>query len=922
MESPCRAGRLRWSGSLFGIREEGRLLIGREDEQEVIERLLAGVREGRSGALVILGEPGIGKSTLLGIARASAAGMTLLTSSGVESETEVPFAALHELLAPILDHLDAIPPVQQEALRAAVGLEASRPADRLLIGAAVLSLLAEAAADAPVACLVDDAHLLDEESATAIAFAARRLGAERVATIVAARESPQGALHRAGLPAIRLAPLSSGDASDLLTARREDLDREGRRVVLSAAAGNPLALLELPPTEDALGPIALPSRLEEAYVRRTASLPDATRRLLLLAAAEDSGDVAAILRASSSWGFDASDLGPAERARLVVVSGDRLAFRHPLMRSAIYRGATFEERRRAHTLLAEALSGDADRRARHRAAAAAGVDDEVADEMAAAGERALARGACARASSAFEVAARLCSRATVRCRRLARAAEAAWLSGDFDRCTDLFDRARAAASDPSVRALDAWIRGQISNTRGLPAAAAELVLAAARDPATTPTDVRRLALVGTEATIRLADVDGFRSFDDLVASLPAPTEPFDRLAADVLHGERELIEGDATRGAPLIRSAIERGADSDDARELFTTAVAALYVGEWTRSRSLFSRSAARARERGDLGSLASILAGLAAVEATLVELPQAEADATEAIDLASHANQENNSSYARACLSLVAAWRGHEARCRALAEDALELATARRLPVISDRATLGLGVLAFGEGDIEEALQHLAAISGPERSPAIRGQTLPLLVECAARAGDLDRATWALDELLPWATACASPDVVPVATRCRALLAEGDEAESLYREAIAFPGGAPIERARTELLLGEHLRRRKRRTEARPHLRAALEAFQRVGAVPWAERAASELRATGETARPRNVGTLTELTPQELQVARLAGERSTNREIAARLFLSPKTVEYHLGKVFAKLGVSSRTELIAMSIDAPVVQG
>jgi DNA-binding CsgD family transcriptional regulator len=898
------------------------MLIGREDEQEVIEQLLAGVREGHSGALLILGEPGIGKSTLLGIARTSAAGMTLLTGAGVESETEVPFAALHELLAPILHHLGAIPPVQQEALRAAVGLEASRPADRLLIGAAVLSLLAEAAGDAPVACLVDDAHLLDEESATALSFAARRLGAERVATLVAARETPQGALHRAGLPAVRLAPLSSTDASDLLSAHRGDLDPEGRRTVLSAAAGNPLALLELPPSEDALGAIALPSRLEEAYVRRTAALPDATRQMLLLAAAEDSGDVAAILRAASSCGFGASDLGPAERAGLVVLSGDRLAFGHPLMRSAIYRDATFEERRRAHVLLAEALGDDADHRARHRAAAAADVDDDVADEMAAAGERALSRGACARASSAFEVAARLSSDVTVRCRRLAQAAEAAWLSGDFDRCISLFERARAAAPDRSVRALDAWIRGQIANTRGSPAAAAELVLAVARDPGTAPTDVRRLALVGTEATIRLADVDGFRTFDDLVASLPAPTEPFDRLVANVLHGERQMIEGDATSGALRIRSAIEQGADSDDTRGLFTTAVAALYVGEWTRSRALFERSAAGARERGDLGSLASILAGLAAVEATLVELPQAEADATEAIDLASHANQENNSAYARACLSIVAAWRGDPTTCRALAEDALDLATARRLPVISGRATMGLALLALGEGNVEEALQHVAAISGRERSPAITGQALPLLVECAARIGDHDRATWALNELLPWATACASPDIIPVATRCRALVADGDAAESLYLEAIGFPGGAPVERARTELLLGEHLRRRKRRTEARPHLRAALEAFQRVGARPWAERAASELRATGETARPRHVGTLTELTPQELQIARLAGARSTNREIAARLFLSPKTIEYHLGKVFAKLGVSSRTELIAMSIDAPVARG
>jgi tetratricopeptide (TPR) repeat protein len=715
------------------------MLIGREDEREVIERLLAGVREGHSGALLILGEPGIGKSTLLGIARTAAAGMTLLTGAGVESETEVPFAALHELLAPILHHLGAIPPVQQEALRAAVGLEASRPADRLLIGAAVLSLLAEAAGDAPVACLVDDAHLLDEESATDLSFAARRLGAERVATLVAARETPQGALHRAGLPAVRLAPLSSTDASDLLSAHRGDLDPEGRRTVLSAAAGNPLALLELPPSEDALGSIALPSRLEEAYVRRTAGLPDATRQMLLLAAAEDSGDVAAILRAASSCGFDASDLGPAERAGLVVLSGDRLAFGHPLMRSAIYRDATFEERRRAHVLLAEALGDDADRRARHRAAAAADVDDDVADEMAAAGERALSRGACARASSAFEVAARLTSDVTVRCRRLAQAAEAAWLSGDYDRCISLFERARAAAPDRSVRALDAWIRGQIANTRGSPAAAAELVLAVARDPGTAPTDVRRLALVGPEAPIRLADVDGFRTFDDLVASLPAPTEPFDRLVANVLHGERQMIEGDATSGVPRIRSAIEQGADSDDTRGLFTTAVAALQSVS-DRSRALRA-VAAGARERGDLGSLASILAGLAAVEATLVELPQAEADATEAIDLASHANQENNSAYARACLSIVAAWRGDPTTCRALAEDALDLATARRLPVISGRATMGLALLALGEGDVEEALQHVAAISGRERSPAITGQALPLLVECAARIGDHDRA-------------------------------------------------------------------------------------------------------------------------------------------------------------------------------------
>lgn len=895
------------------------MLIGREDDLAVIERLLASAREGRSGAYLVLGEPGIGKSSLLGAARRSAAGMTLLTGTGVESETEVPFAALHELLSPTLRHLEAIPPVQREALRAAVGLDASRPADRLLMGAAVLSLLAEAAGDAPVACLIDDSHLLDEESATALAFAARRLGAEGIAMLFAARETPEGPLHRAGLPEIRLAPLSSDDASRLLVARRDDLDPEGRRNVLSTAAGNPLALLELPPSEDTVGSIALPARLEEAYVRRTAALPEATQRMLLLAAAEDSGAVAAILRAGSSSGLDASALEPAERAGLIDVSGDRLAFGHPLMRSAIYGSATFEERRRAHTLLAEAFVDDPDRRARHHAAATPDVDDAVADEMVAAGERALARGACAAASSAYEVAARLSSEPSVRCRRLASAAEGAWRSGDFDRCADLLDRARGLPSDPSVRALDAWLRGNIANARGSPAVAAELALAVAREPQTSPTDVRRLSLIGTEATIRLADHDGFRAFDDLVAALPPPTEPFDRLAAGVLHGERELLEGRATVGAPLIRSAIEQVASSDEPRELFITAVAALYVGEWTRSRSLFARSVARARERGDIGSLASFLAGLAATEGTLAELPQAEADATEAIDLASHANQENNSAYARACLSTVAAWRGDASTCRRLAEQALEVATARRLPVISVRAILGLGLLAFGEGNTEEALQHLTALSGREHSAAIRGQSLPLLAECAARVGDLERARWAVDELLPWVEACASPDVVPVAWRCRALVAEGDEAESLFREALASADAPPIERARTDLLFGEFLRRRKRRTDARPHLRAALETFERIGAAPWAERAASELRATGETARARKMGTLTELTPQELQIARLAGERSTNREIAARLFLSPKTVEYHLGKVFAKLGVSSRTELIAMSMNAPL---
>ena len=910
------------------------MLFGRDPERVRIGELLDGARASRSAVLVISGEPGVGKSALLEDARDQAGDMRVLSGAGVESEAQLPFAALHQIVRPVLGHVESLPQPQATALGGALGLAAGGSEDRFLVSLAVLSLLAEAAEDRPLLCLVDDAQWLDDASADALVFVARRLEAEGIVMLFGAREGDVRRFEAPGLPDLQLGGLDPSAAGTLIDrSAGVELSSELRGRLVAETGGNPLALLELSSAlseaqlsgaETVLAPIPVSARVERAFLARVNRLPEETQTLLLVASADDSGELATVLRASAQLGAEAVALDEAERAGLVHVRGTRLELRHPLVRSAVYQAAPLSKRQAVHGALATVLDGeaDADRRAWHRAAASVEADPSVGEELEEAAERARRRSGFAAASLAFERAATLTTDEDQRARRLTSAAENAWLAGRVERALMLLEAARPLVSEPIQRAdIDRFL-GLIEMTRGVPADACQLLLRAATEVA--PSDGGRalqLLNIAGLAAAYAGDREAAVAIGRLARDLHLEEPPFVRMLAQLLVGLGAHADEDFADAASRLRVALELAEELDDdaAKEpvaLLFAGRAALYLGDDEATYRTHREAAARARASGALSIVTQILPRLAITELWAGRWASGSANAREGVQLAREIGQHDLVAQQLVLLALIAALRGSEDECRSLAAESRELASARQLGIVLELAHWALALLELGLGRAEEALRRCREISS----------TLVVFwggldrIEAAIRAGEPETARAWLDVLEPWAESSASAWGRAVALHCRALLSDDErESERLFLEALDAHADAsrPFEHARTELAYGEFLRRARRRVEARDHLRTALDSFETLGATLWAERARVELRASGQTARKRDPSTRNTLTEQELQIARFVAEGHTNREVAAQLFLSPRTIDFHLRNVYRKLGITSRTALARLDLDS-----
>ena len=904
-------------------------LAGRRRECGTLDGLLDAVRAGQSRPLVLVGEPGVGKTALLDYVAGQAFACRVVRAAGVQSEMELAFAGLQQLCAPLLDHVDRLPVPQRDALRTAFGLSSGSAPDRFLVDLAVLSLLSEVAEEQPLVCLVDDQQWLDCASAQALGFVARRLEAESVGLIFAARQPTDDV---AGLPKLIIEGLREADARVLLDAvLTGPLDERVRGQIVTETGGNPLALMELArgltPGELA-GGFGFPGRcplsggIEESFRRRVGALPGRTGLLMLVAAADPTGDPVLVWRAAGRLGIAADAATPAADAGLLEF-GTWVRFRHPLVRSAVYRSASAQDRQDVHRALAEVTDPeiDPDRRAWHRAQAAPGPDEQVAGELEFSAGRAQARGGMAAAAAFLERAATLTPEPDRRALRLLSAARAKRDAGALDAALGLLVAAEAGPHDAMRTAVMEKLRGQIATQQRRSSEGARLLLSAARR--FEPLDVglaRETHLEALVAAVWAGDLGSPGGvLEAAKAARSAPPGPEPPRPADVLLDALalRLTEGyqasapEMTRGLEIVLpltngDAFEVGswlwrvgasAGQMIAQELWD-------AGSW---HALATSVARLARDTGALVLLQfalsflavpDLLAGEMATAARLIEEDRLIADAT------------GNPPVAYTEM-ILAAWRGHEAEAVELIDATVEEATARgqgRLVGLADYAS---SVLYNGLGRHDAACD--AAQRAFDRDHLGYGPfVVPELAEAASRSGDVALVRAALEWLSERTTLTPTDWILGIEARVRALLSEGDDADSLYRESINRLGRTSLraEVARSHLLYGEWLRRQRRRADAREQLRTAHDMLDAMGMQAFAERARRELLATGGTARKRTVETSTDLTVQEAQVARLARDGLSNPEIGARLFISARTVQYHLSKVFAKLGINSRSQL------------
>ncbi|MFI7144096.1 helix-turn-helix transcriptional regulator [Nonomuraea sp. NPDC050022] len=955
-------------------------MIGRHAEIALLREMIAESGAGQGNAIVVYGQAGIGKSALLAeIARTAGGDPLVLRVTGVEAEAELPFAALHMLLGPARQLITELPAAQRDALRGAFGQSEGGAQDRFLVGLAVLTLLADLAGERPLLCLVDDVQWLDRASVDALVFAARRLGAERITMILAARddgtERPVD-----GVPELRLAGLARPDCEALLAEVAADLVPEARDRVIEEAEGNPLALLEfagtLTPEQRAgrLSPLplqpprlSLAGRLEQSLRAAIRLLPERTQRLLLIAAAEDTGDLDLVLRAAQSFeaaegfgagaaegfgprmaegsggraaGFGAAaavgfgaglaDLEPAERRQLVRVSEDRLRFRHPLVKTAAYREAPLAHRVAAHHALARVLDGDeqADRRAWHLSAAAVGPDEETSAVLAATGDRARQRGSHASAATAYERAAQLTVDRRLRAQWLAAAAEAAIGTGQLARAGAAADRGRRLTGDPAVLARLAAVRAAVDAEHGGPTPAAHtLIEAAAGIAGNAPDDAASLLATAAGEAWFAGDRAALGQITELLAALGPGIDDSLATVAGAVRGMERVAAGDPAAGLPLLRAAIVplRASLPTPAagRVIGTYAVfSALMTGDDDAACEMAAAQVDTYREQGLIGALPHALQLLTQAQILHGRHAEAAASGAEAWQIAHDTGQAGRLRHLHGILARLAAIEGDDERCVRLAQQAEGAAQERNG---SGWGGCALTLLDLVRARHEAVAERMARVlDGPLGHTVIVTFAIADYVEACARLGEPSLATEAFARFDAWAAASAQPWAAAVAYRCRALLAPPGEAEAHYTAALQrhAQGGRPFERARTELLYGEWLRRGRRRSDAGVRLRAAMDRFAALGATPWAERARTELAATGARADLPEPGgqarPLDTLTPQELQVVRLAATGATNRQIAAQLFLSPRTVGFHLYKAYPKLGVSSRTDLAGIDLGWP----
>src|SRR4051794_40030030 len=911
------------SGAPSPVQSPGGQLVGRQREREVLGRLINAARGGDGGVLVVYGEPGVGKTALLEWTVEEARRFRVLRAVGIEGEMELPFAALQQLCSPILEFTERLPMPQGDALAVAFGLSAGAPPSPFLVGLAVLGLLSEAAEERPLLCVVDDAQWLDRASALALAFVARRLRAEKVASVFAARDLGD---TLAGLPELRVEPLGRRDARTLLeSVLPAPLDERVLDRIVVETRGNPLALLELPrgltPSELAGGfglPVAVPlsASIEESFTRRLAGLPGDARRLMLVAAADPVGDTALVWRAARQLGIPESVVEAVEAGGSLELS-PRVVFRHPLVRSAVYRAAGLNERREVHRALAEATDPevDPDRRAWHRAHGASMPDEGVAAELERSAGRAQARGGLAAVAAFLERAAALTPEPTLRAQRLLAAAGAKRDAGDLEAALGLLVGVEAGVLDELGCARVDLLRGQIALEQRRGGDAGRLFVSAASRLEPLDPELARETYLEALAGAMTSDVDvvgGAPAVAAAARAAPAGTVP--PRTVDVLLDAFaiRLTDGYAA-AAPTLARALELLIEVDVSNEnlgrrLSASStrdgnVVALEMWDDEALHLLAARQVQAARDAGALAHLQFALSFLARSHMLAGELTAA----TLMIDEARLIAEATGNPVLVNAPMILAAWRGDEAQASELIEATSEEAATRR----GTSNSYARPVLYNGLGRHDAARDAAWEAFQPE--PIGYGSyLLPELAEAASRTADRALLESALEWLSERTRVISSRWASGIEARVGALLSEGEVAESLYRESIEHLSvtRARLELARTHLLYGEWLRRERRRVDARKHLRTAVEAFISMGAEAFARRAERELLATGERARKRTADTLDQLTPQETQIARLAANGHTNREIAAQLFISPSTVEYHLRKAFRKLDVKSRTQL------------
>lgn len=943
-------------GPLVAARE----LVGRSAEIDEIDRVLGLARGGHPASLLLSGEAGVGKTALLEHAAASAGGMLLLQARGVEAESELPYSGLFELLRPLLGDLAALPERQVQALSAALALGPAVAADPFAVAAATLSLLAAAAGRGPVLVIVDDLQWLDSASVEALAFAVRRLVHEPVAVLVGLRSATRigvglattggGTEPPLGFAVLELRGLDRPGSAALLASRlgtplHDDL---AERLYVETA-GNPLALIELPrllpggviASLEAIGnePLPVAQRLEQVFRRAAAGLAPEAQRALLVAAANDSADVDPVLAAIAVLGLPLGALDDAEASGLLSVRDAQLRFRHPLVRSSIYQAAEPAARRDAHRALAIALEtvpGSHARRAWHLAAATVGHDRAVASMLEDAAHSARERGAFVAAARAWEKAARLWPEPPEVARRLYAASENWQLANHYDHAVALLEEAATLTDEPALAAdidhlllgIDVWRGPALSAAARLRAAATRWVSIAPERAVRMLADATLAAITGGELSVALEAATA--------ASAIAPAAGADaELVAALQLGKARILTGDVDGGYPtLVRAVTELLASpSLEHQAALVQAVPALMTVEaYALADAVLSSVISAQRRATALGLLAYSLGARSELEVRMGHWADAEADAAEAVQLAAEARQYGQLSYNLARAARLEAALGREDDCREHAERALDLAARHAFGSTFPFAHAALGLLDLGAGRIAAAVTSLEE-AGRQwdkmgfREPG-RLEWQADLVEALARAGRLAEAEQRLDVLEHQAAACHIPERAgrpgtactlarAAAARCRGLLAEPDESEPFFRRALEWHAwsGTPFEMARTQLCYGEQLRRAGRRVDARPLLTAALAEFERLGALPWASRAETELAATGAKMPPRRARPIEQLTPQELQVVRLVASGATNREAGAALFVTPKTIEFHLAKIYRKLDLRSRTELAAWAL-------
>ena len=900
------------------------VLVGRREERERLDRLLSAARAGESAVLVLRGAAGTGKTALVEYVANGAEGFRVVRADGAEAEMELPFAGLHQLCAPLLDRLDGLPGPQADALRTAFGLSAGLQPDRFLIGLAALTLLSEAAEELPVLCLVDDAQWLDQSSALVLAFVARRLRAEGVVLLFAVREAPEVDELRS-LPTLRLEGLSDADARTLLVSViGAPLDERVRARILAEARGNPLALLELPREQspmrpaDGFGPpadLGPQSRIEAGFRRRVQELPTESRRLLLLAAAEPTGEPALLWRSAAELNIATDAVGPAVGDGILEL-GTRITFRHPLMRSAIYGSASAEDRRAAHRALAAVTRAelDPDRRAWHLARAVLAPDENIADELERSADRAQARGGLPAAAAFLQRAAALSVEPGKRARRALAAAEAKQLAGSPREALSLLASAAEGPLGESDRAMLQRLHGQIALDLRRAGDAVPLLLDAARRLESL--DQRLMRETYLEA-LRAASVAGRLGGGVTAAAKAARSAPgtpgpphatdllLDGLALRFTNGYVASATA-LTRALAAIRDVGARPGPRDVRWPWVARRVAPDLFDDDT-WHVFATGNVQTARDAGALAVLPLALNYLSLLRCFEGQLAAAEALLDEADEIAD-ATESTEMVFGRI---LLAGCRGDEERGLAVIEAAETAAIARNEGVVLTFGEHARALLYNGLG------QHAAAVV-PAESASLRDElmvsvwSLPELVEAAARCGNAELAADAVKRLAERTTASGTNLAHGIQARASALVSDGEAAEEHYREAVERLSRCRValDLGRAHLLYGEWLRREQRRVDARKQLRAAHKMFASMGAAAFAERARRELLATGETVGARTPETAARLTAQEAQIAQMASDGLSNPEIGARLFISPRTVQYHLRKVFVKLDVSSRNQL------------